>query len=117
MTDEVYGERHTPTRSGAKRRGAFRTITTKTLPVVMRLWDTPVPIPNTMVKTQTADGTILETVWESRRLPGPFLKRTGGHGRGRTCTLKTAYSKVFYLYLRIQVKTTSKLDFLAKNNQ
>ena len=31
--------------------------------------DTPVPIPNTMVKTQAADGTALETVWESRRLP------------------------------------------------
>ena len=30
---------------------------------------TPVPIPNTMVKTQTADGTILETVWESRWPP------------------------------------------------
>ena len=35
----------------------------------MRLGDTPVPIPNTMVKTQAADGTILETVWESRWLP------------------------------------------------
>ena len=35
----------------------------------MRLGGTPVPIPNTMVKTQTADGTILETVWESRWLP------------------------------------------------
>ena len=32
--------------------------------------DTPVLIPNTMVKTQAADGTILETVWESRWLPG-----------------------------------------------
>ena len=31
--------------------------------------DTPVLIPNTMVKTQAADGTILETVWESRWLP------------------------------------------------
>ena len=31
--------------------------------------DTPVPIPNTTVKTQAADGTILETVWESRWLP------------------------------------------------
>ena len=31
---------------------------------------TPVLIPNTMVKTQTADGTLLETVWESRWLPG-----------------------------------------------
>ena len=37
--------------------------------VVMRLGDTPVLIPNTMVKTQAADGTILETVWESRWLP------------------------------------------------
>ena len=31
--------------------------------------DTPVPIPNTMVKTQAADGTMLETIWESRWLP------------------------------------------------
>ena len=30
---------------------------------------TPVPIPNTMVKTQAADGTALETMWESRWLP------------------------------------------------
>ena len=30
---------------------------------------TPVPIPNTMVKTQAADGTALETVWESRWPP------------------------------------------------
>ena len=35
----------------------------------MRLRETPVPIPNTMVKTQAADGTALETVWESRWLP------------------------------------------------
>ena len=42
----------------------------KKFPVAMRLGDTPVPIPNTMVKTQAADGTILETVWESRWLPG-----------------------------------------------
>ena len=39
----------------------------------MRFGDTPVPIPNTKVKTKAADGTALETVWESRRLPG--LKR------------------------------------------
>ena len=31
--------------------------------------ETPVPIPNTMVKTQAADGTMLETIWESRWLP------------------------------------------------
>ena len=35
----------------------------------MRLGETPVPIPNTTVKTQTADGTMLETAWESRWLP------------------------------------------------
>ena len=35
---------------------------------------TPVPIPNTMVKTQAADGTALETMWESRWLP-EFEKR------------------------------------------
>ena len=37
--------------------------------MAMRLGETPVPIPNTMVKTQAADGTALETVWESRWLP------------------------------------------------
>ena len=41
----------------------------QTFPVAMRLGETPVPIPNTMVKTQTADGTMLETAWESRWLP------------------------------------------------
>ena len=35
----------------------------------MRTGDTPVHIPNTMVKTCPANGTILETVWESRWLP------------------------------------------------
>lgn len=34
----------------------------------MRLGDTPVPIPNTKVKTQPADGTA--SVWESRWPPG-----------------------------------------------
>ena len=38
--------------------------------VMMPLRDTPVPIPNTMVKPQRADGTARETVWESRMLPG-----------------------------------------------
>ena len=37
--------------------------------VAMRLWETPVPIPNTMVKTQAADGTALETVLVSRWPP------------------------------------------------
>ena len=37
--------------------------------MAMRLGETPVPIPNTMVKPPAADDTVLETVWESRRLP------------------------------------------------
>ena len=41
----------------------------KKVPVAMRLGVTPVPIPNTMVKTQAADGTMLETAWKSRWLP------------------------------------------------
>ena len=40
----------------------------------MRLGDTPVVIPNTMVKTQAADGTMLETAWESRWLPESLSK-------------------------------------------
>ena len=43
-------------------------------PVAMRLGETPVLIPNTMVKTWAADGTRLETVWESRWLPDLLKK-------------------------------------------
>ena len=55
--DKLSGERETV-------RFRFRLF-----PVAMRLGVTPVPIPNTMVKTQAADGTALETMWESRWLP------------------------------------------------
>ena len=72
-------------------------------PVAMRLGETPVPIPNTMVKTQEADGTMLETAWESRWLPGSLknlladfegTKQVWQYGSGR-CTLKTAHREVF----------------------
>ena len=42
---------------------------TQNISVAMRLGETPVSIPNTMVKPQAADGTALVTVWESRWLP------------------------------------------------
>ena len=48
------------------------------IPVAMRPGGTPVPIPNTMVKTWAADDTILETVWESRRLPDLKKKKEDG---------------------------------------
>src|SRR6266498_968938 len=41
---------------------------------------TPVPIPNTEVKSSRADGTAGETLWESRTLPGFFLE---GRSRSR----------------------------------
>ncbi len=37
--------------------------------MAMRLWETPVPMPNTTVKTQAADDTWLETARESKWLP------------------------------------------------
>ena len=40
----------------------------------MRLWDTPVPIPNTTVKTQTADDTWLVTARENKWLPDSIKK-------------------------------------------
>ena len=43
----------------------------------MRPGDTPVPIPNTKVKTWEADDTALETVWESRWPPGKLKKVYG----------------------------------------
>ena len=39
---------------------------------------TPVPIPNTEVKSFWADGTAGETLWESRMLPG-FFSRAAQH--------------------------------------
>ena len=44
--------------------------------VTMRLWETPVPIPNTTVKPQAADGTWRGTAWESRKLPFFLMFRT-----------------------------------------
>ena len=52
-----------------KFRRQFRIEDNRILPVAMRFGVTPVPIPNTMVKTETADDTWLETTWESRWLP------------------------------------------------
>ena len=49
--------------------------------VSMRTGETPVPIPNTTVKTCAADGTMLETAWESRWVPDYFgdIAQLGEH--------------------------------------
>ena len=49
--------------------------------MAMRSGDTPVPIPNTMVKPGAADGTVLETVRESRRLPDQNKKQRKETGK------------------------------------
>ena len=47
---------------------------TKRILVPMRFGDTPVPIPNTTVKTKAAENTMLETAWEDRWVPDPIKK-------------------------------------------
>src|SRR5436189_3261884 len=46
---------------------------------------TPVPIPNTEVKPATADGTVWETVWESRSLPAVRQTKNARRQVGRFC--------------------------------
>ena len=94
----------------------------------MRFGVTPVPIPNTMVKTEAADGTALETVWESRWLPDLQKNKETGLGNDRTenmifcavavqtaeegyrkypaCTLKTAYRTIDFNQVKLIEKTS-----------
>ena len=46
-----------------------------------RIRVTPVPIPNTEVKPDTADGTARGTVWESRSLPAVIAQKARSHAR------------------------------------
>ena len=71
----------------------------------MRLGDTPVLIPNTMVKTQTADGTMLETTWESRWLPDI----RGYSSVGRAPALQAGGQGFESLYLHGSAETTGCL--------
>ena len=58
-------------REGRKRRSEDQAHRSLEHLVAIRMRETPVPIPNTTVKTHTADGTSLETVRESRWPPEP----------------------------------------------
>ena len=69
----------------------------------MRPWETPVPIPNTMVKTWTADGTLLETVRESRWLPVPW----GYSSVGRAPALQAGGHEFESRYLHLKLKRVS----------
>ena len=63
-------------------------------PVAMRLGVTPVPIPNTMVKTQAADGTMLETACESRWLPDYLKRYSGTRVAGKISYLENCIQKI-----------------------
>ena len=77
----------------------------------MRFGETPVPIPNTMVKTKAADGTALETVWESRWLPAPYgdVAQLGEHlpckqGVESSNLFISTYSKIEDIVMRLKRK-------------
>ena len=70
-------------------------MTTQSLLVAMRLRGTPVPIPNTTVKTCTADGTTLETVWESRWPPASPLGDVAQLGEHLPCKQGVESSNLF----------------------
>ena len=102
--------------------------------VAMRSGETPVPIPNTMVKTWAADGTALETVWESRWPPKQKKKKNWFHQwleikRGFSfwwlmkeavrCTLKIAYKEKYLMKIRelnkIQQDIRGNVNNIIKN--
>ena len=63
---------------------------------------TPVPMPNTTVKTRPADGTALETVRESRRPPVLFLRsRAEGSAEAPGCCKAVRRRTATYLENRI----------------
>ena len=55
--------------SKEKSRGCFVVESSLNISVAIRIGETPVPIPNTMVKTYPAENTAWATVWEGRWLP------------------------------------------------
>ena len=60
--------RRTAVRRGPNAREAKKH--TEKFPVMTRLWETHIPIPNMNVKTKTAEGTWRATARENRWLPG-----------------------------------------------
>ena len=78
--------RHTATAYSEDERSEFelggrrelRVLDNEIFLVAMRLGVTPVLIPNTKVKTWAAEGTMLETAWESRWMPDLWAYSSAG---------------------------------------
>ena len=77
----------------------------------MRPGDTPVPIPNTMVKTWAADGTMLETAWESRWLPDYLLRSSGVTGNWKDMYLENCILENTNIFI------TQKIQDIRDKNQ
>ena len=85
----------------------------------MRLGETPVHIPNTMVKTQAADDTMLETAWESRWMPDSYggVAQLGEHlpckqgVMSSNLTISTRYESTASMYLENRILKISRLSF------
>ena len=73
----LVGERENVNREapGARQMFGARWLFFEKFPGGHRRGETPVPIPNTVVKTSSADGTSGVAPWESRSLPGLFFAR------------------------------------------
>ena len=80
----------------------------------MRLGETPVPIPNTMVKTQEADGTMLETDGMGEQVAAGLyggIAQLGEHlpckqgVKGSNPFISTPFRKKRYMYLENCIQT------------
>ena len=85
-----------------------------------RIRDPPVPIPNTEVKPDTADGTAWETVWESRSLPALILKPAVRNRSGLFVCTPAAELRIWNLEFRIRARnvpaTTTNSQFVIPNS-
>ena len=75
----------------------------------MRPGETPVPIPNTMVKPRAADGTTLVTVWESRWPPDSKKELWKGRAEAALMHLENCIRRKKYLLI-LKKKTMSKIE-------
>ena len=75
---------------------------------MMRLWETPVPIPNTMVKPQAAEGTWWVTAWENRRLPAFLIAKRSQETSGGA----PQRFLVFFVRAGLRVKVLSSAHYV-----
>ena len=75
---------------------------------MMRLWETPVPIPNTMVKPQAAEGTWWVTAWEKRRLPAFLIAKRSQETSGGA----PQRFLVFFVRAGLRVKVLSSAHYV-----